>query len=175
MRKTFRGLLAVALALGCVPGLADKADGDLWTFCPFMCTGVYNMMLKNFLDGDETKTALLQVTSDGMKNGALTYSNLTQDTFFLFGGVSNEYETGTSAYIYCSLKEDSTLKNIPMLIWATCIEMGYNGKVEETGSSFLEWVNNPDTKDGDLYTSPYFIALYSEEHYDHCTLLLTMR
>ena len=110
-----------------------------------------------------------------MQDGALAYSNVMRETIFLFGGVSNEYETGTSAFLYCSLKEDSVLKNVPMLIWASCIEMGYNGKIEQTGSSFLEWVNSPDTKDGDMYTSPYFYALYSEEQYDHCTLLLTIR
>ena len=89
----------------------------------------------------------------------------------LFGGVTGEYDTATTAYIYCSLKDSSMLKNVPMLLWASMIDMKYNGEIKETGSSFLEWVNE-ERRDGETFTSPYFTALYSEEFKDNCTLLL---
>ena len=94
-----------------------------------------------------------------------------QDTFFIFSGTTNEFGTATRAYIHCSLKDSSTLKNIPMLIWASIIQLKYYGEIVETGESFLEWVNE-DRADGDTFTTPYFIAIYSEEPRDNCTLLL---
>jgi len=166
--------IASVLMLCTSTGLADKSEGDLYTFCPAMSTLYYNTILKNFLELDDTQAALLQVSSDGLKDGNLVYSDVLQNTFFFFGGASSEYDTATTAYIYCSLKDKSTLKNIPMILWASIIDMKYNGEIKETGSSFLEWVNDGKS-DGDTYTSPYFIASYSEEPLDNCTLLLIKR
>ena len=164
-------IITSVLILSLTPALADKSDGDLYTFCPYMSTSFYNTMMKNLLDLTDTQATLIQVTSDGVKNGNLIYSNIMQDTVFIFSGTTSEFGTASTAYIYCSLKDSSVLKNIPMLIWAAGIQMQYYGEIEETGSSFLEWVNS-DLKDGEIYTSPYFIATYHEEPYDNCSLLL---
>ena len=176
MHRKLSFILAIVFILAiCVnSGFADQSEGDMYTFCPFMSTLFYNEMIKNFLDLNDTQAALLQVSSDGLKDGNLVYSDILSDTIFIFGGTTNEYGTATSAYIYCSLKDNSTLKNIPMIIWASIIQLKYYGKIEETGSSFLEWVNGNRT-DGEIYTSPYFIAQYTEEPYDNCTLLLVKR
>ncbi len=166
--------IAVVLMLSAITSLADKSEGDMYTFCPAMSTLYYNTMLKNFLDLTESQAALIQVTSDGFKDGNLVYSDPLQNTFFFFGGASSEYDTATTAYIYCSLKDSSTLKNIPMIIWASVIDFKYTGEIKQTGSSFLEWVNEERT-DGDTYTSPYFNATYSEKSGENCTLLLIKR
>ena len=175
MKKYLICFLIAAVLLSCVAqGLADETEGDLYTFCPALSTLYYNSTIKGFLDLNDTQAALLQVTSDGIKDGNLVYSDALQTTFFFFGGASGEYDTAATAYIHCSLKDNSTLKNIPMIIWASIIDYKYNGEIKETGSSFLEWVNNGRT-DGDTYTSPYFIATYSEEPKDYCSLLLIKR
>lgn len=166
--------IASVLLLCTTTSLADKSEGDLYTFCPAMSILYYNSMLKNFLELSDTQAALLQVSSDGFKDGNLVYSDPLQNTFFFFGGCSSEYDTATTAYIYCSLKENSTLKNIPMILWASIIDMKYNGEIKQTGSSFLEWVNDGKS-DGDTYTSPYFFATYTEKTLDNCTLLLIKR
>lgn len=166
--------ISFAFILSISSGMADKSEGDLYTFCPAMSMLFYNSLLKNYLDLNDSQAALLQVSSDGFKDGNLVYSDVLQDTFFFFGGVSSEYDTATTAYIYCSLKDDSTLKNIPMILWAGIIDMKYNGEIKETGSTFLEWVNDGKS-DGGTYTSPYFIASYTQEPYDNCTLLLVKR
>lgn len=163
--------IAAVLMLITITSLADESEGDLYAFCPAMSTLYYNTVLKDFLKLNDTQAALLQVSSDGFKDGNLVYSDVLQNTFFFFGGTSNEYNTATTAYIYCSLKDDSTLKNIPMILWASIVDVKYNGELKETGSSFFEWVND-DRTDGDKYTSPYFTATYSEKLRDHCTLLL---
>ena len=173
-RKLIYVFIAVVISLCTTASLADKSEGDLYTFCPAMSTLYYNTILKNFLELDDTQAALFQVSSDGLKDGNLVYSDVLQNTFFFFGGASGEYDTATTAYIYCSLKDNSTLKNIPMILWASIIDMKYNGEIKETGSSFLEWVNDGKT-DGGTYTSPYFIASYTEEPLDNCTLLLIKR
>jgi hypothetical protein len=157
-----------------VTGFADKTEGDLNTFCPALCTLNYNTLLKNFLELSDSQAALLQVSSDGFKDGNLVYSDVLQNTIFIFGGASNEYDTATTAYIYCSLKDSSTLKNIPMIFFASLVDMKYNGEIKETGSSFLEWVNE-GRSNGETYTSPYFYATYTEEPKDNCTLLLLKR
>ena len=176
MRRRF---LYIILALAILAsqtsiGFADESEGDMKTFCPYMSTLSFNTMLKSMLDLSDSQAALVQVTSDGRKDGNLVYSDPLQNTIFIFGGADNEFDTATTAYIYCSLKDSSTLKNIPMIIWAAIIEMSYNGDIKETGSTFLEWVNEVRS-DGDTYTSPYFTALYTEKPYDQCTLLLSRR
>ena len=149
MKKVLICFLIATVLLSCVtPSLADESEGDLYTFCPAIGTLYYNSMLKNFLELNDTQAALLQVTSDGLKDGNLVYSDALQTTFFFFGGASNEYDTAATAYIYCPLKDSSTLKNITMIIWASIIDYKYNGEIKETGSSFLEWVNDGRT-DGD--------------------------
>ncbi len=175
MKRTLVCLISILVLCLCMPsGIADETEGDMYTFCPFMSTYFYNAMIKNYLELNDTQAALLQVSSDGLKEGNLVYSNVMQDTLFIFGGTTEEFGTATTAYIYCSLKDSSTLKNIPMLIWASIIQMKYYGEITETGSSFLEWVNDSKTN-GDTFTTPYFIARYSEEPRDNCTLLLLRR
>ena len=153
------------------PAVASETDGDLYTFCPYLSTARYNSYLKSFLDLSSAQAALLQVTSDGFVSGTLVYSDLLQETFFMFSGVSGEFDTAQSAYISCSLKEGSTLKNIPMILWAAVIQLEYYGQIEETGSSFLDWVNE-GREDGEMFYSPYFIATYNETPRDSCSLLL---
>jgi len=156
----------------CTPSvLADKSEGDLNTFCPHMCISMYNTMLKSLLELNDAQASLFQVSSDGIKDGNLYYSNVLQDTFFIFGGTTEEFGTATTAYIHCSLNDSSQLKNIPMLIWAANIQNAYFGKIEETGSSFLEWVNGVK-EDGDTFNSSYFVASYNEVPLDSCSLLL---
>ena len=167
-------LLSITVLVLCATvGLADKSDGDTYTFCPAMSMSLYNSMIKNLLDLSDAQASLIQVSSDGVKDGNVVYSNAMQDTIFIFGGTTSEYGTASTAYIYCSLKDSSTLKNIPMLVWASCIEMKYYGEIKETGSTFLEWVNE-ERRDGETFTTPYFIALYKEEPRDNCSLLLTI-
>lgn len=166
--------ISFAFILSISSGMADKSEGDLYTFCPAMGMLTYNSLLQNYFDLNDSQAAILQLSSDGFKDGNLVYSDVLQDTFFFFGGVSSEYDTATTVYIYCSLKDDSTLKNIPMILWAGIIDIKYNGEIKETGSSFLEWVNEGKS-DGDTYTSPYFTASYNHEPNDNCTLLLVKR
>lgn len=171
MRRILSALLAILmLTLFAPAALADESDGDLAAFCPFMSTSLYNSMIKSLLELDDTTSLLVQVTSDGVVSGNIMYSNLLRDTVFIFGTTS-EYATGSTAYIRCSLKDSSPLKNIPMLVWASIIQMQYYGGLDETGSSFLEWVNT-ERRSGDTFTSPYFYATYTEEPGDNCTLLL---
>ena len=172
MYKRFFILLTVMLLLFSVSsGFADKADGDLYTFCPYLSTEYYNTLLKNFLDLNDAQAALLKVSSNGLRDGNLVYTNMMQDTIFIFSGTTEEFGTATSAYIYCSTKDSSKLKNVPMLLWAAQIDQKYNGEIKETGSSFLEWVNDGKTN-GETFTSPYFTALYKEERGSYCSLLL---
>ena len=177
MRKTTIAIICtiVLLLVSITPGIANESDGDLYTFCPAMCTSYYNTMMKSILNLNSAQAALMQVSYDGLHDGNLVYSNPTQDTIFFFGGATtNEYDTATTAYIHCSLKDSSTLKNVPMLIWAANIQVKYFEEITETGSSFLEWVNE-DRKDGDTFNTPYFYATYNETPYDYCSLLLIIR
>ena len=170
-KKLLCSFIAAILILCITTCLADESEGDMYTFCPAVSILYYNSMLKNFLDLNDTQAAIFQVSSDGTKDGNLVYSDILQNTFFFFGGASSEYDTATTAYIYCSLKDSSTLRNIPMILWASIIQMKYYGEIVETGSSFLEWVND-GRKNGDTFTTPYFIARYTEEPFDNCSLLL---
>lgn len=165
--------LALALLLLCgtaAAALADESNGDLNTFCPFMAVNLLNSMQKSLLDLTDEQAAIVDFTSDGVHDGKLVYSNLLGDAILMFDAGS-EFETASTVYLYCSLKDESTLKNIPMLVWAAVVQMGYYGEIEETGSSFLEWVNEERTN-GEIFTSPYFIAYYSEEPYEYSSLLL---
>ena len=173
MRKRLISILAAVLVLMlCIPsGLADKSEGDQYTFCPYISTLFYNGMIQSLLELDDSTAALIQVTSDGVKDGNLVYSNILNETIFIFGGTTSEFGTATNAYIYCSLKDDSVLKNIPMIVWASQIQYKYYGNLDETGSTFLEWVNG-NRKDGATFSTPYFQARYSEEPHEYCTLLL---
>ena len=170
-RRYFSVFLAFILILTVSYVYADESEGDMYTFCPAISISFYNTMMKNILKLNDTQAALIQVTSDETKDGNLIYSNAMHDPVFIFGGVTNEYGTASTAYIHCSLKDDSVLKNVPMLIWASDIQIKYYGEIVETGSSFLEWVNE-DRKDGDTFETPYFSALYKETPYDFCSLLL---
>ena len=105
--------------------------------------------------------------------GKQTYSDILQNTIFIFG-TNSEYDIADTAFIWCSLKDSSTLKNMPMIIWAACIQMKYFGDISEGKSDFLNWVNN-GLDDGDRFESPYFIAQYSETPYDNCTLLIVRK
>ena len=175
IKKAMCVLMLVCVGvLGIAPGLADRAEGDLYTFCPAMSTMLFNSVLVSFVEPSDSQALLIQVASDGLKDGNIVYSNPLQDTVFIFGGTASEYGTGTTAYIYCSLKSGSTLKNIPMIVWAACVQMKYFGSIEETRSGFLEWVNG-NRKHGDVFTTPYFSAIYSEEPYVFCSLLLQKR
>ena len=173
MRRKLKFIICFVLVLIlCTSnGFANKSEGDLYTFCPYLSILFYNDTMKNFLDLNDTQAALLQVSSDGIQEGNLTYSNIMQDTFFIFGGTTEEFSTASTAYVYCSLKDSSVLKNIPMIIWASIIQYKYYGEIVETGSSFLEWVNE-GRRDGDTFTTPFFTARYSEEARDNCSLLL---
>ena len=171
MRKSCVTLLTALFILFVVPGIANESEGDLNTFTPSMSTSIYNSYMKTLLNLNDTQEALIKVTSHGLHDGKLVYTNVIQDPVFIFDGTTNEYGTASQAYIQCSLKDDSALKNIPMIIWATVIQMGYYGEIEQTGESFLEWVND-GRRDGEMFTSPYFIASYKEEPGDNCCLLL---
>lgn len=174
LRRCFILLTVFVLILGTTTAFANETEGDMYTFCPAISMLSYNGLLKSFLDLNDNQAALLQVSSDGLRDGNIVYSDLSDNTFFIFGGASNEYDTADTAYVYCSLKEASTLRNIPMILWASIIEVKYNGEIKQTGSSFLEWVNT-ERKDGDTYTSPYFTALYHSEPFDYCSLLIKKR
>ena len=164
-------LAVLVLLMYAMPGLASESEGDLYTFCPYLSTSRYNTFLKNLLELSDSQATLLQVTSDGLIDDTMIYSDLLRNTYFMFNGVSSEYDTATSAYISCSLEDSSALKNIPMLLWASIIEFEYYGELTESGSSFLEWVNT-ERKDGETFYSPYFIASYSETPNESCSLLL---
>ena len=86
-RKLICIIIAMVIMLCTTTGFADKSDGDLYTFCPAVSILFYNTMLKNFLELNDTQAAILQVSSDGFKEGNLVYSDLLQNTFFFFGGV----------------------------------------------------------------------------------------
>ena len=167
-------LMAVFLILCITPGCADESEGDLYVFCPFMCTSFYNSMLKSLLELNDSQASLLEVKYYETRDGTLIYANSKQDTIFIFGGTTNEYGSATSAYLYCSMKESSTLKNIPLLIWAAIIQNQYYGEIKETGDSFLEWVNGA-RKNGDTFTSQYFSARYQEEKDNYSSLLLIIK
>ncbi len=178
MREKYRHILALIAIFVLLPynmiGHADKSNGDLQAFCPYMCTSSFNNYMKNYFDLNETQAAILQVSLDSKSEGTFLYANLTHDIIFLFDGASSEYDTAESAYIYCSLKEDSTLKNIPMILWAVQIEAMYFGTEAELTGSFLEWVND-GRKDGEIFDTQYFTAVYSEEPNKFCSMLLTKK
>ena len=108
------------------------------TFCPAISMLSYNGLLKSFPDLNDNQAALLRVSSDGLRDGNIVYSDLTDNTIFIFGGASNEYDTADTAYVYCSLKEAGTLRNITMILRASMIEFKYTGEIKQTGASFLE-------------------------------------
>ncbi len=168
-------LLAILLTAGCLSvSYASEPDGDLYTFCPAISTIMYNSLLKNILELDDDGLAPVKVALDSSLNDCYTYSDIMKNTVFIFDGASDEYATGTTAYIQCSLEDKSTLKNIPMLVWAATIQYQYYGEIKEDGTSFLEWVNNKPEK-GSTFSCPYFIAYYSEDPLVSCSLLLVKR
>ena len=173
MKKAISIALLFSLLLFASVCFASESEGDMYTFCPALSTTYYNEILKSFLELNDTQAALLKVTSDGLKEGKQTYSDILQNTIFIFG-TNSEYDIADTAFIWCSLKDSSTLKNMPMIIWAACIQMKYFGDISEGKSDFLNWVNN-GLDDGDRFESPYFIAQYSETPYDNCTLLIVRK
>ena len=168
-------IIVVALiTISASSGIADESEGVLNTFCPHMSIGMYYKMLKSMLELNDTQAAALQVSADGTKDGNLVYSNVLQDTIFIFGGISSEFDTAQTAYVQCSLKDSSTLKNIPMLIWAANVEISYYGEIKETGSTFMEWINT-ERSDGDTFSSDFFTATFNETPLESCSLLLTRK
>ena len=160
-------LLSMLLLAACIPvGVADRADGDEAAFCPYVCTNLYNGILKSVYKLDDKQAALLEVFSIGSDEEGLSYTDLLGDTVFIFGGASNEFNTATTVYLYCSM--DGPLKKIPMLILANNMEIKYYGNFQEDG--LRQWVYE-DREDGDTFSTLYFTASYSEEN-DHCSLLL---
>lgn len=100
------------------------------------------------------------------EKNAIAYSNKSETVFIFFGGTDRN-AAADNMMIYCSLKDNNELKNIPELIAAEALsKLDSNVSFEEFGA----WAN--DATDGSTYTCDSFDAYYKMVDNDFSQILI---
>lgn len=174
MRRLISVFMIVIMIVSCVLSSSgettESRKGSI--FIPEVIIAEYNKSIEpvfKTLTGESDVSSIrdsIELFFRNTTQDSIVYAN-KDDSVFVFFACTDRTAVSSNMMIYCSLKENNPLKNLPEIVWAYAVSQ------LEVNCSFLKfggWAN--DAVDGSTYVHESFDAYYKLVDYEHSQILM---